>query len=116
IIKHYQAIVEGNFPQETITLDTSLDGKDALTIAKGLAYNEEKNISLVHIDLQTGRKHQIRQHLADFGFAIVGDKRYGNVNSKEKLQLCSIRLAFNYPNRLTLKEYSLDNELMLIFP
>jgi len=116
IIKHYHAIVDGNFPQESITLDKALNGKEALSIAKGLSYNEDKNISLVHIDLKTGRKHQIRQHLSDYGFPIVGDKLYGNPNRKEQLQLCSIRLAFNYPNRLVLKEYSLENNLMLIFP
>lgn len=116
ISKQYHAIVEGHFPKDKITLDKHIDGKEALSIALGLAYDESKNISLVWVDLKTGRKHQIRQHLANFGFPIIGDKLYGNPKTKQKLQLCAIRLAFNYPNRLSFREYQLDSQLMLPFP
>ncbi|MFC1898412.1 RluA family pseudouridine synthase [Candidatus Cloacimonadota bacterium] len=42
---------------------------------------ESSKYSLLEIDLLTGRKNQIRVHLADKGHAVVGDKKYG---SKEK--------------------------------
>ena len=34
-------------------------------------------VTLVELDLVSGRKHQLRRHLADAGFPIIGDKRYG---------------------------------------
>lgn len=45
--------------------------------------------TLVEIDLETGRKHQIRVHLADLGCPVTGDQRYG-----AKLDLCG-RLALH---------------------
>ncbi|MBA4016006.1 MAG: RluA family pseudouridine synthase [Pirellula sp.] len=45
--------------------------------------------TLVEIDLETGRKHQIRVHLADLGCPVTGDVRYG-----AKLDLCG-RLALH---------------------
>lgn len=54
--------------------------------------------SLLSIDLLTGRKHQIRVHLAEKGHPIVGDKRYGNLDRvHRRLALHAKSLAFNHP-------------------
>ena len=53
------------------------DGKPCSTVFKRLAILEgEKPYSLVECELLTGRKHQIRAHLAEQGFPIVGDRLY----------------------------------------
>jgi 23S rRNA pseudouridine1911/1915/1917 synthase len=52
--------------------------------------------SLVRINLLTGRKHQIRVHLAERGHPIVGDRVYGQSQTGE-LQLLAVRLAIDHP-------------------
>lgn len=51
--------------------------------------------ALLEIGLDTGRKHQIRAHLAHLGHAIVGDDRYGT--RAERLGLHSLRLQLRHP-------------------
>ncbi len=52
------------------------EGKVAITHYKVLAHN--KGASLVKVKIETGRTHQIRVHMAEMGFPIIGDKIYGN--------------------------------------
>lgn len=65
-------------------------------------------MSLLEVDLLTGRKHQIRVHLADKGYPIVGDKKYGSTErtrkrprnddlSAKRLALHAISLTFRHP-------------------
>ena len=42
-----------------------------------ITYNEVKNLSLLKINLHTGRHHQIRVQLSNFGHSIFGDQKYG---------------------------------------
>lgn len=42
------------------------------------------DISLLEIDLMTGRSHQIRAHLAALGYPMIGDMKYGNRNINER--------------------------------
>jgi RluA family pseudouridine synthase len=58
-----------------------------------------KNYSLLEIDLMTGRKNQIRVHLADKGCPVVGDKRYGTKQSGiKRLCLHSYSLSIKHPH------------------
>jgi 23S rRNA pseudouridine955/2504/2580 synthase len=53
---------------------------------------------LIQCEPQTGRMHQIRVHLAELGFAIIGDNLYGkNPKPKERLQLHAYKLSFTHP-------------------
>jgi RluA family pseudouridine synthase len=54
-----------------ITIDTPIDGKEAITIVRTHAG------SLVEAEILTGRTHQIRIHLASIGHPVAGDRRYG---------------------------------------
>ncbi|HEY1686716.1 MAG TPA: RluA family pseudouridine synthase [Tepidisphaeraceae bacterium] len=54
------------------------------------------NKSLLRVSLLTGRKHQIRTHLAEKGHSIIGDKMYGKP-SPSPLMLCAAELAFADP-------------------
>ncbi|MGK0367384.1 MAG: 23S rRNA-/tRNA-specific pseudouridylate synthase, partial [Thermoproteota archaeon] len=49
---------------------------------KRLSYNEELNVSLVEVILETGQRHQIRVQLAHHGFPILGDEIYGGTKAQ----------------------------------
>jgi 23S rRNA pseudouridine1911/1915/1917 synthase len=54
--------------------------------------------SLLEVRLETGRKHQIRVHLAGLGSPVVGDKGYGaKTDPARRLGLHAWRLAFDHP-------------------
>ena len=63
------------------------EGRDATTHYRTVKTGD--GCALVEIDLETGRKHQIRVHMADLGCPVTGDQRYG-----AKLDLCG-RLALH---------------------
>ena len=59
---------------------------------------ESKKFSLLEIDLLTGRKNQIRVHLADKGCPVVGDKKYGEKEKgMKRLALHAALLAIRHP-------------------
>jgi 23S rRNA pseudouridine1911/1915/1917 synthase len=53
--------------------------------------------SVLEIELETGRKHQIRAQLAHVGHPIVGDALYGARKRQGAIALCSVRLSFRHP-------------------
>lgn len=113
IEKKYQALIEGSFPNE-LELNSDIENKPALSHAKSISYNPVTNQSLIEVAIETGRKHQIRRHLAEAGFPIVGDRLYGqgNENSSD-LCLTSFYLSFISPIDDTKKSYTLPEYLRL---
>lgn len=108
ISKQYKAIVHGKFPQDKITFRDEVEGKHAVTHASLLKYEQKSNISLLQVDIETGRKHQIRYHLSNAGFPIVGDRLFGDKNEVQDLQLTAYKLSFVSPIDGEEKEYLLD--------
>ena len=110
--KHYLALVhgrpkepEGAFTSYLVengvhTVHSTTDprrGKLANTAYKVLGHS--KGVSLLDINLLTGRKHQIRVHLAEHNLPILGDTKYGEKKSGEKrLALHAKSLAFKHPH------------------
>lgn len=96
IKKYYQAWVIDNceLPETGMTLNYELDGKAAVTHIKRIGATDKATLLDIHIE--TGRKHQIRRHLANIGHPIVGDKLYGT-KSSSGLQLLAYRLEFICP-------------------
>lgn len=81
------------------------NGKDAILNYELIDY--KNNLSLVKIDLVTGRSHQIRVQFSSRNFPLYGDQKY-NKNSKpgEQIALFSNSITFNHPitkERLTFK-------------
>lgn len=59
---------------------------------------EQRGLSLLQVHLLTGRKHQIRVHLAEKGHPVVGDRKYGRDNpSCANLALHAYSIAFTHP-------------------
>ena len=54
-------------------------------------------MSLLRIELETGRTHQIRVQLSSRGMPIVGDKRYGILDDAETIALWSAGISFIHP-------------------
>jgi 23S rRNA pseudouridine1911/1915/1917 synthase len=91
--KDYLAIVSGRVEPVTGSIDLPLgtdpadrrrrivrpDGAPSLTLFERLDYEATTDRSLVRCRLMTGRRHQIRVHLATRGWPVVGDALYGAV-------------------------------------
>ncbi|NOR56622.1 MAG: RNA pseudouridine synthase [Sulfurovum sp.] len=102
--KHYVAWIEGvlyekveiNEPIFTVkkgkafSLIDPLRGKKAHTIVKPEELQGKK--SKVHIEITTGRTHQIRVHLAHIGYPIVGDEQYGSRTQSKRVLLHSAKM------------------------
>jgi tRNA pseudouridine32 synthase/23S rRNA pseudouridine746 synthase len=108
--KYYQAWVSDDcdIPVTGMTLNYELDGKSAITHIKKIRVENNKTLLDVHIE--TGRKHQIRRHLANIGHPIVGDKLYGT-KASVGLQLLAYRLEFVCPNTKQLLVIELPAEM-----
>jgi tRNA pseudouridine32 synthase/23S rRNA pseudouridine746 synthase len=96
--KRYLALVTGDFSNHAnpLRIAEPIDGKSAVSEVRLEQVNEDRTQSLVEVRIETGRKHQIRRHLADLGHPVVGDRLYGDDDSVD-LQLTAFLLAFRCP-------------------
>ncbi|MCU5746795.1 RluA family pseudouridine synthase [Staphylococcus sp. SQ8-PEA] len=69
----------------------------------------EENVCQLDLKLDTGRTHQIRVHLAEMGYPVLGDPVYGN-STLRQLQLYSHRVELIHPFTRELISVSLDDE------
>lgn len=109
--RRYVAVVEGRVSPQNFTIKSHLaenaafrvystkntrTGKLAVTHIRVLKVGTKT--TLLEVRLETGRKHQIRVHLADRGHPIVGDKVYGSrLNPIRRLALHGETLEFRHP-------------------
>jgi 23S rRNA pseudouridine1911/1915/1917 synthase len=66
--------------------------------------------ALLRVALHTGRKHQIRIHLSENGFPILGDEQYCGAPSKSGLALAAIHFAFDHPRTGKRMTFTLDGK------
>lgn len=115
IKKHYLALVWGELPRKgkidfplakffssrgkPIRVDSG--GKDALTLYKLKSLYKRGNnyLSLVDVEIKTGRTHQIRAHMYYLGFPLFGDKIYTR-NKKEEKRITSNPKLFLHAYKL----------------
>lgn len=112
--KKYLAVVDGKFDQANGTLEDYLYKDERKNISKVvksekknaklakldyevLAYNEIKDLSLVKVNLHTGRHHQIRVQLAHSGHSIFGDQKYGTRGQGKQIALWAYELTIQHP-------------------
>jgi len=107
----YVAVAENQMARDTYTFESYLaenafhrsystpdrrKGSHAITHVTVLKRSAHR--TLVEVKLETGRKHQIRVHLAEKGFPIVGDRAYGSSSSPiRRMALHAANLAFTHP-------------------
>jgi tRNA pseudouridine32 synthase/23S rRNA pseudouridine746 synthase len=97
IRKLYRVEVKGELPDSGV-LDSTLDGKPALTRFTRLSLDQTTGTSTARVELVTGRKHQIRRHFAAAGTPLLGDPGYGKDNKDPRgLQLQAVELGFLCP-------------------
>jgi 23S rRNA pseudouridine1911/1915/1917 synthase len=112
VTKTYLAIVEGDPQPPAGTVRNFLtEGKDLRVraserprpgakeaITHYRVVKSDGTRSLVEVELGTGRKHQIRVHLAGLGHAVIGDRMYGaTTDPANRLGLHAWRLTFDHP-------------------
>lgn len=113
IIKYYRANVRGDIRKmgKTGILNDPLDKKAALTEYEQVGYDPEEDVSDLSIIIKTGRRHQIRRHLAGAGFPVMGDPAYGSGNKNSAgLQLVAVELTFDCPKDRRLTTFRLEWE------
>lgn len=117
--KTYNAVVIGNINKEGKLKDYLLkdekknivkvdkNGKEAILNFKKLDF--KNNISLVEINLETGRSHQIRVQMSHYGYPLFGDQKY-NKTSKvgEQIALFAKKIEFIHPTTNELLTFELD--------
>ena len=62
-----------------------------------IKYDENINMSLVKINLKTGRHHQIRVQFSSRGHSLCGDTKYGTRSRSKQLALWAYKLSFYHP-------------------
>ncbi len=109
INKKYLANVSGIFEPASLPfpIDTPLDNKKSFSEIISVIPDEKHNQTRLEVRIKTGRKHQIRRHLAGLGYPILGDRLYGDAQDKQDLQLQSCYLAFTCPVNKSQKEYQI---------
>ena len=119
INKFYKAIIYGSMSSEMvlpIILNEDLDNKSARTRVlhcqqlNSSCLADNQTCSLLDIQILTGRKHQIRQHLSQIGHPIIGDRLYGS-GDKDGYNLCltAYKTTFLSPFDTLNKHYELDS-------
>jgi len=108
--KRYRALVAGDFSSQPnpLRVDQPIDEKEAVSEFSLQEVRPGGKRSLVDVRIETGRKHQIRRHLAGLGHAVIGDRLYGaGEEDGMDLQLTANLLAFQCPVNDQQVEYRL---------
>lgn len=133
--KYYRCILVGSPKKKTGILEgflTKDEEKNKVSISDNMTtgskiirtkyqvLKSKNGLSLVEVELLTGRTHQIRSHFASIGHPLLGDKKYGKneINKKFNCQkhcLCSYKLNFDFSTDageleyLNHKTFQIDN-------
>ncbi|MDG1937833.1 MAG: RNA pseudouridine synthase [Pseudomonadales bacterium] len=140
--KHYRVIVAGDVDVALpLMIDEEIEGKSARTIVnkkQSLVLrqtlsdehlsksnspadaDQPNHFSVLDVSIETGRKHQIRHHLASLGHPVIGDRLYCDSALLSKavkdldldLQLCAIDISFTAPDEEVLRQYKITEELL----
>lgn len=112
--KKYLAIVDGKMEKDKgsmrdfllknektntskVVKEGTKNSKEAVLDYEVVKYNEEINMSVVKVDLHTGRHHQIRVQFASRGHSLSGDQKYGTRGRGKQLALWAYSLSFSHP-------------------
>ena len=126
IEKHYLALVYGhpsynskkieaylfkdNKKSMVYISDTPKKGYSKIITSYNILEKRPNNTSFLDVEIETGKTHQIRAHLAHLGYPIIGDGKYGKneINKKfnRKTQmLCSYKIIFKFKTNADILNY-----------
>ena len=120
--KIYHIIVHGILPKNidennALEITSNIDNKKAKSTFYPKEVNAEKRLSLIRVQIETGRKHQIRKHAASVNLPVVGDRLHGEraikLPEEVNLQLCAVSLKFACPFSQEEKIFELPTQLIL---
>lgn len=110
-VKTYYAIVHGKMKQKSgliesfltededyVVKSTTDSEKGKLAQTEYTVVKESMHFSVVKINLLTGKKNQIRVHMAEAGNPIVGDEKYGKTTKHKELFLHAFAIVFTHPH------------------
>lgn len=117
--RRYVAIVSGDMERDFGTVESWLtdrklyvssspvdDGQGKYSVTHYRTIKRANGYSLLELDLETGRKNQIRVHMSELGHPVVGDERYGSdSNPLGRLALHAFKLCFHHPVTGELMEF-----------
>jgi len=128
--KKYVAVVHGIIGKEKFTIENYLAaGEHGVSVAKNSSVgkkretefrcierklsknNKDTGKTVLDINLVTGRKHQIRVQISNYGYPIVGDRKYGKNDKSENLYLCCYYVAFDQ-YKYEIEKKFLNNQIM----
>lgn len=109
--KEYIAVVKGHIDQGTkLTnwVDHIDDTKKMQVVKVGTGQKAELifdvlgyvgDNTVIKVNLLTGRHHQIRLQLANYGHPLIGDTLYGNIKDRTDLMLACVNISFKHPTQ-----------------
>ena len=122
--KTYIALVRGHVPENEATINMPIgrstkdrkkmavtkSGKNAVTHFKVL--KRHNNYTLLEVKIETGRTHQIRVHLAEIGYPIIGDSVYSNGKNEWQVEgQCLHAKSIKFKHPITKKEMFIEAPL-----
>ena len=119
IVKENEATIHmpiGRSTRDRKKMAVTKNGKEAITHFKVIKRFSGHNCTLLEVKIETGRTHQIRVHLSQIGYPIIGDAVYSNGKNEWAIQgqcLHAKNLQFKHP--ITGKEMFLEAELPAYF-
>ena len=117
IVKENNATINmpiGRSKKDRKKMDVDKNGKEAITHFKVL--RRYKDCTLLEINIETGRTHQIRVHLSHIGYPIIGDEVYSNGKNKWNIEgQCLHAKSLDFKHPITEKEMHIEAELPKYF-
>ena len=110
--KTYLVIVNGKMENQKGTLQDYLLKNEKTNISKVVKYDEELNLSVLKINLHTGRHHQIRVQLSSRNHSIYGDQKYAGRGHGKQIALWAYNLKFYHPISNELMEFEAMPEMV----